>query len=77
MRTKIKRMGIFLLIIFFSTPTLVLSAGSVKQPDDKIALSLRIARARKDTHKIEYYKSVVRQKKLRLSFSDSPPSAVR
>ena len=60
---------IFLLIVFFATPTSAVHSDGGENRGDKIMLSLRIATVRKETRKIEHYKSIIRQRKLNSSFN--------
>jgi hypothetical protein len=77
-----KKAGRFLtvlipLVIFLMTPERALPSDDRRRIGDKVLLSLKIAGARKETHRIEYYKSITRQRKHPRPVTASPPSSVR
>ncbi|MCL2103073.1 MAG: hypothetical protein FWH25_03450 [Syntrophorhabdaceae bacterium] len=69
MKNKAWLTVISLLFILFATPTPVRSEGI--KSGDKIMLSLKIAKAKKEKQKTERYKSIVRQRKLNRSLESS------
>ena len=77
MTNKARLTGILLLVILFAMPAPVVHDESDGNHGDKILLSLQIAKARKETQKIERYKSLARQRKLNRFSSDSPLSSAQ
>jgi|GEM_PF-2663873 len=59
--------GIFLLIILLAMPATAICGNNTKNHNDKILLSLKIAKVSKNRQKTEFYKSMVRQDKLKKS----------
>jgi len=77
MTNRVRPAGIFLLVILLATPTLVVHSGNGGTIDDKVMLSLQIAKAKKETRKIEYYKSIARQMKQNRFFTGSHLSSAQ
>ena len=77
MTNKVILSGIFLLAILLATPTPTVHSSSGESHSDKVMLSLRIAKARKETSKVDRYKSIIRQRKLNRSFANSHPSSAQ
>lgn len=66
-----------LFALLLSAPTICFSGENAGFRGDKVLLSLRIAKARKEQHGISYYKSVARQMKLRRPATAPRPSSSR
>jgi len=73
--TRIK--GILLAVVLLVAPASAVYSDSGEKSGDKVLLSLQLAKIKKNNPKIQYYKSIVRQKKLKTSLTDSPPSSAR
>ena len=66
--------GIFLIVILLAVPATAICGNNTENHGDKILLSLKIAKVSKNRQKTEYYKSLVRQNKLKNSFRGSSRS---
>lgn len=66
-----------LLVFLLSAPSTGLPAEKTLPHPDKVLLSLRIAKARKEQRGINYYKSVARQIKMRRAAMAPHPSSER
>lgn len=68
---------LFLCAVFLLAPALVFTAEKEPPRGNKVLLSLRIAKARKEQRGITYYKSVIRQEKRRHPAAPHPASSAR
>ena len=75
MTNRTKLTGIFLALILFVAPASAVYSDSDEKHGDKVLLSLQLAKIKKDHRKTQYYKSIIRQKKLKTSLTDSPSYA--
>ena len=63
--------------VFLLAPALVFPAEKAPPRGNKVLLSLRIAKARKEQRGIAFYKSIARQMKSRRASTTRPASSAR
>lgn len=69
--------SLLLVAFLFPAPSICFPGENPGPRSDKVLLSLRIAKARKEQRGISYYKSVARQMKLRRPATALRPSSAR